>query len=375
MPGGPHWSPGRRWGPGDGPGPNHQLWFRRFRRVMGATLALTLLLPAILAAALTAAFTGWAGAAAAATLSLAVVAAGVLLARFVFRGFRSVNDMMAATGRLADGDYTARIDPAVPPALVPAVESFNRMAERLERSDELRRRLLADVGHELRTPLTIIRGELEAMVDGVHEPSETEIRRLLVDVAGMERLLDDLKTLSTTEAGVLDLQPEPHDIGRLVTDAVARFRADAATRGVELAVSEAGSRDGAAGPLTIEVDSLRITEVVSNLVTNALRAVADGGRVEVLVGHDGDDVTISVADNGAGIAPEQLGVIFDRFTKGRESDGSGLGLTISRSLVEAHGGTIEASSVEGDGTTMTVRLPYRPVGQSSSPSARRPARS
>ncbi len=349
-------SPDHRWRPGGDWSDEYQAKFRWFRRLLLALLALTLLLPVLLAAALTAAFAGWTGAAAAAVLSLAVVIVGVLLGRFVFRGFRTVNDLMAVTGRLADGDYSARVDPSVPPALGPVVGSFNRMAERLERSDELRRRLLADVGHELRTPLTIIRGELEAMADGVHELSETEVRRLLVDVSGMERLLDDLKTLSTTEAGVLDLQPEPTDIVQLVVDSVARFRVDAAGRNIELVAGRTGVV-GDGEPIMVDVDAVRIGEVITNLVSNALRSVDDGGLVEVAVSSATDRVTVSVTDNGSGIAPDQIEAIFDRFTKGRDSQGSGLGLTISRSLVEAHGGIIEASSVEGAGTTMTVHLP------------------
>lgn len=347
---------GHRWRPERGWSGEHQAKFRWFRRLMLAALALTLVLPVLLAAALTAAFAGWTGAAVAAILSLAVVATGVLSGRFVFRGFRSVNDMMQATSRLADGDYSARIADNVPPALAPVVVSFNEMAERLERSDELRRRLLADVGHELRTPLTIIRGELEAMADGVHELNEAELRRLLVDVAGMERLLDDLKTLSTTEAGVLDLQPEPTDIDRLVADVVARFRVEAAARGIHLVVPGAGT-DDEGDPVITDVDSMRIAEVVTNLVSNALRAVDEGGRVEVIVARGPTSVEIAVSDDGAGIAPDQLDAVFDRFAKGRGSQGSGLGLTISRSLVEAHGGTIEVSSAEGEGTMMTVRLP------------------
>lgn len=349
-----HWHPRGSWSD------EYQAKFRWFRRLMGAVLTLTLLLPVLLAAALTAAFAGWTGAVAAAVLSLAIVVIGVLLGRFVFRSFRAVNDLVAVTGRLADGDYTARVDSGVPPALGPVVGSFNRMAERLERSDELRRRLLADVGHELRTPLTIIRGELEAMADGVHELSEAEVRRLLIDVSGMERLLDDLRTLSTTEAGVLDLQPEPTDIVQLVVDSAARFRVDASVRNVELIASRDERSIGAGDDgdsIVADVDPVRIGEVITNLVSNALRSVDDGGRVEVTVGRTTDRVTIAVTDNGSGIAPDQIEAVFDRFTKGRDSQGSGLGLTISRSLVEAHRGTIEASSVEGVGTTMTVHLP------------------
>ncbi len=352
--GGPGRYPWRYGPPGSG---DHRAMFRRFRRFMGLMMVLTVLLPVLLAGALTAAFAGWTGAAAAAVLSLAVVVVGVLLGRFLFRGFRSVNELVEATGRLADGDYTARIVSESPPAFGPMIGAFNRMAERLEQSDDQRRRLLADVGHELRTPLTIIRGELEAMVDGVHELRESELRRLLVDVDGMERLLDDLKTLSTTEAGVLALHPEPTDVGRLVSDTVARFEAEAHADGVDLVVDVPSTTEP---PVVAEVDSMRIGEVVTNLVTNALRAVDSGGRIDVwarTTGEGDGDIEIMIRDNGAGIAADQLPTIFDRFAKGRDSNGSGLGLTISRSLVEAHAGTIEADSTPGQGTTMTVRLP------------------
>jgi histidine kinase len=238
------------------------------------------------------------------------------------------------------------------------IRSFNDMARRLETSDDLRQRLLADVGHELRTPLTIVRGELEAMADGVRELNEVEVRRLLEDVAGMERLLDDLRTLSTTEAGMLTLHREPTDVTALVRSVVERFRSEADAAGVVLLQSSGVDN---AAPAEVNVDPHRIGEVILNLLTNALRAVGPGGRIEVRSTTEQSDggwwSVIEVDDDGVGLAPDQLEAVFERFHRGADSNGSGLGLTISRGLVEAHGGTLSAAGTPGSGTTMTVRLP------------------
>lgn len=349
-------------GPHSGVGPGgwrNEDWqrFRWIRRFMAGVFVSLFVMPVVLAVALTAFFAGWTGAAVAAIVSMSVLVAGVLLARFMFRSFGTVNELVGSTARLADGDYSARVSESGPPAFGPITRSFNDMAQRLETSDDLRRRLLADVGHELRTPLTIIRGELEAMADGVRTIDETEIRRLLVDVAGMERLLDDLKTLSTTEAGVLELHKEPVDIAALVEDVVCRLSGEAAGKDVTIEVK------GPEAAVEIEADAHRLNEVFLNLLTNALRAVDIGGRITVDVGTEIVDTErwamVSVADNGVGLAADQLTAVFDRFHRGPGSQGSGLGLTISQGLVAAHGGTIEATSVEGQGTIMTVRLPPR----------------
>jgi len=321
---------------------------------MAAVLLLLFVMPVVLAAALTALFAGWTGAAVAAIISLTVLVAGVILARFMFRSFRTVKELIESTARLADGDYTIRVSTGGPPAFAPISQSFNDMAERLESSDDLRRRLLADVGHELRTPLTIIRGELEAMADGVRDLNETEIRRLLIDVAAMERLLDDLKTLSTTEAGMLTLHREPTDLAALVASVADRYRAEAETSGATIIVHPADET------IMLTVDVQRINEVLLNLLTNAVRAVEAGGQVELRISIDPEDngwALIDVVDDGVGLAQDQLEAVFDRFHRGPGSGGSGLGLTISRRLIEAHRGSISASSSEGQGTTVTVRLP------------------
>ena len=224
--------------------------------------------------------------------------------------------------------------------------SFTTMEERLEHTEVQRRELLAEVGHELRTPLTVIRGELEAFLDGVHEPDANRISELLADVAVMERLLGDLQTLSTSEAGMLTLHTEPTDLVELVASVLHNFAT--ATPPVRLEHPDEH--------VDVDIDPVRIREVVSNLVTNALRATAEDGSVVVRVASEADAAVIQVVDSGSGIPPDQLDAVFDRFHKGLGSDGTGLGLTVSRHLVEAHGGTIAVDSVVGEGTTVRIDL-------------------
>lgn len=357
------WPENEQWPPRSGPGQEQWAaqgrWF--FRRAV-AFLLLVLAVPLVVATLLTVVVGGWTSVLAALVgyLALIVILGGTV--RLLLRQWRPVQSLMQATGQLADGDYTARADTGGSTSWTPMASSFNRMAERLETSELERRRLLADIGHELRTPLTIIRGEVEAMVDGVHPPDPERLRAMLGDIEMMEHLLTDLQTMSTAEAGMLRIHREPTDVARLVEEVLARFATEAQANDVALRVV-------ADGPVDAEVDPVRVQEVVANLVRNALRATQPGGRIEVAVaagpldggtGADGlptGQVTIEVADTGRGIAPDDVERIFERFQKGAESDGTGLGLTISRSLVDAHGGTLSLESEQGAGTTLTVSLP------------------
>lgn len=323
-------------------------------RIAGLVVLGFISIPLLAGAALTATFAGWTGVAVAVIFWIAFFAIGLLVARFTFRSFSAVGDLISSTSQLAEGDYTARVSAETSPAIRPLVDSFNEMAERLELSDELRRRLLADVGHELRTPLTIVRGELEAMADGVREINQEELRLLLDDIGDMERLLDDLRTLSTTEAGMVNLEKEPTDLAELVEDVSNRFLAQASERGVTI-------RTSIVDPVEASIDPYRIGQVVSNVIANGLRAVSSGDEIVVTVAptdlEDRSAGMIEVRDSGTGIPAERLPAVFDRFHKGADSNGSGLGLTISRDLVEAHGGTIAIASGVGSGTTVTVVLP------------------
>lgn len=270
----------------------------------------------------------------------------VLVGRSFVRTWRPVRRLIAAAGDLADGDYTTRVEPTGSSSMRAAMNSFNKMAGRLETADEQRRRLLADLGHEMRTPLTVVRGEIEAMLDGVHNVDAEHLGLLLNEVEVMERLLGDLRTLSLLDAGQLTLHPEPTDLAALVEDVADGYRRRAAEAGVAVEVESRGSAE-------LMVDPVRIREVLTNLADNALRVMPQGGRL----GFEAGASSIVVTDTGTGIAPGDLDQVFDRFHKGSTSRGSGLGLTISRDLVEAHGGTIQMTSEAGVGTRVVIELP------------------
>jgi signal transduction histidine kinase len=271
-----------------------------------------------------------------------------------FRRFGSpLGEIVEAADRVAEGDYSARASEYGPRWMRTIARAFNSMTSKLQAQDQQRRHLMADVAHELRTPLAVLQGRLEGMLDGVYPRDEAQINAVLQETRMLTRLVDDLRTLAHSESGTLALQKESTDFGVLINDAVASFSADAAERRITLDVRAAPDL-----PL-IEVDPLRIREVLTNLISNALRHTPEGGRVAVSASANPDSIVVSVSDTGSGIVASELPKIFDRFYKGRASRGSGLGLTIARNLVVAHGGEIHADSVEGKGTTVTVTLPLQ----------------
>jgi two-component system, OmpR family, sensor histidine kinase BaeS len=290
---------------------------------------------------------------------LAAVAAIAILAA-ILRGLigaaRDLDKMLAATRRVEDGDYRARVG-KTRSDLRPIQElagGFDTMAARLEADEGQRRTLLADVSHELRTPLAVITGNLEAIVDGVYPPDEAHLTPILEETRVLERLIDDLRTLTLSEAGTLALHPEPTDPDVLVGDVVRSFTPAATRAGVRLAADVPDDL-----PI-LDIDPVRIREVLSNLVANALRHTPDGGSVALGAAVTADEVVLTVADTGPGIDPDLRPYVFDRFVKGDASRGSGLGLAIARGLVGAHGGTIAVEAPAGGGTTFRVSLPRSP---------------
>ncbi len=274
-----------------------------------------------------------------------------LIARYYRRTLRPVRQLIEATGALAGGDYTVRVPSDGSATIRSITNSFNDMAERLEGSDEARRRLLADLGHELRTPLAVVQGEIEAMLDGVHAPDTEHLELLLEEVAVMERLLEDLRTLSLAESGALSLHLEPVDINDLVGDVLDAHRRTMASAGITVELTSAPDLGD------VVVDPVRIREVLANLVVNAIRAMPDGGTLRATVATNEENLRIEVVDTGIGIEASELDHVFDRFRKGSTSSGSGLGLTISRDLIAAHGGSITITSELGTGTNATVTIP------------------
>jgi len=233
--------------------------------------------------------------------------------------------------------------------------AFNAMTARLEATDSRRRSFLADVTHELRTPLSIIRGQAEAIADGVYPSDAIHVAPILEATRTLERLVDDLRTLALSETGSLVLAREPVDLAVLVNGGLDAFAASAESAGITL------TEHVAADLPPIQLDPSRISGVLRNLLMNAIRHTPAGGTVAVTATRQGDQVTVEVRDTGRGIPPDLLPRIFDRFVKGPGSTGSGLGLAIARDIVQAHGGTIEATSQEGVGTTIRFTLPLGPT--------------
>ncbi len=292
----------------------------------------------------------------AAILGVLLLVGFVAIGRSVRRMARPLGDVMEAADRVAGGDYAVRVQERGPREMRRLARSFNQMTERLGSDEERRRNLLADVAHELRTPLSVILGNTEGMLDGLYPADPEHLQPLVETTRVMARLLDDLQVLSTAEAGALKLHREPVEPAHLVADAVAAFRSRAGEKGVRLE-----ERAAAPGLPVLEVDPVRVGEVLSNLVANAVRHTPSGGSVTVSASRDGDDgVSFEVVDTGPGIPPEALSHVFERFVKSADSGGAGLGLAIAKTLVEAHRGTISAESGPAGGTTVRFRLGSAP---------------
>jgi two-component system sensor histidine kinase BaeS len=264
-----------------------------------------------------------------------------------------LGELVDAAGRVEAGDYAVRVpdDQRGPAELRHLARAFNTMTARLESDDARRRRLLADVGHELRTPLAVIQGHLEAMLDGVYPADEAHLRPILDETRVMARLIDDLRTVSLAEAGALPLHREPTDVAIVVAEVARSFQPRGEAAGVHVVAETPDDL-----PL-VDLDPIRIREVVANLVDNAIRYAGTGGTVRISATQADAAIAVEVADTGPGIAADLLPSVFDRFSKSAESRGSGLGLAIARAIVEAHGGRISADSPPAGGTRIRFEVP------------------
>jgi signal transduction histidine kinase len=290
-------------------------------------------------------------------VSIGVLVALVILAGLLFRAFGSpMAELMAAADSVAAGDLSVRVPARGHGQMAHFVRRFNRMTAELERAEAGRRRLTADVAHELRTPLHILQGNIEGLIDGVYQPTPEQLAAMLDETHLLARLVDDLQTLSLAEAGQLPLHRRPVPAADLLDDAVARFAPAAADAGITLkaAPDPAG--------LIIDVDPDRLDQALSNLVANALRHTPAGGWVMLAACPSQGGVELSVADTGPGIPADDLPHVFDRFWRGDPArgraagGGAGLGLSIARQLVEAHGGTLRVESEEGAGARFIIYL-------------------
>ncbi len=285
-----------------------------------------------------------------AILLVAVVVARLL--RGVGRAAGPLGDLIEASARVEAGQVGTQVNERGPREIRALARAFNAMSSRLAEDVAQRRRLLADVSHELRTPLTVIQGTIEGMLDGLYPADRGQLERLLAETHQLERLVEDLRTLALADAGALPIRRESTDLGALAAEVVAGFEPAAAAASVRLEVL-AGE-----GPLA-ELDPLRVRQVITNLVSNALRHTPTGGSVTVRVSHGPDALTLEISDTGTGMDAEAAARAFDRFWRSGDSAGAGLGLAIVRDLVGAHGGDVKLDSEPGRGTTVRCRFPMK----------------
>lgn len=267
-------------------------------------------------------------------------------------------DMMVAAQQVSAGDLSARVAVNGPDDFRTLTDSFNRMVATLEKNEQERRDLLADIAHELRTPLSILRGRLEGILDGIYSASEAQIAFVLEESLLMEQLVDDLRLLTLAEARQLRLERQPIELGELAQRLVELFEPEADEKEISLSTQIEPNLP------PVLADPQRIAQVIGNLVGNALRYIPSGSHIEISVRRVKAGIALSVSDNGPGIPETELPYLFDRFWRGersraRSSGGAGLGLAIAKQLIEAQGGHIEAQNQATGGLRVTFVLPSK----------------
>ncbi len=285
---------------------------------------------------------------------------GTLTARRITAPLRRLAD---AAGRIGAGDLTSTVPAEGDDELGELARTFNAMAADLRRAEEARRRLIADIAHELGTPLAVLQANVEGMLDGVVETSPERLASLHAQIQVLTRLVRDLRDLSLAQQGQLPLDRRAMDLAALAREVVELSRPLAEEKGIALTVEGAGA-------LPVVADRDRIAQVLQNLLANALRYTENGGRVTVAARAGVAEGAVEVSDSGPGIPEEELPYVFERFyrvdrSRTRATGGAGLGLTIVKTLVEAHGGRVWARSRPGEGSTFGFALPLQPLDPSA----------
>ncbi|MFC1864633.1 ATP-binding protein [Chloroflexota bacterium] len=289
--------------------------------------------------------------------ALLAIAIALLFTFFLSRRISApVRALSLATKRLGQGDFSQRVQFHGKDELGELAQTFNSMATDLERTEELRQNMVADAAHELRTPLSNIRGYLEAIRDGVVTPDKATIHSLHEEVVLLSRLVDDLQELALADAGELKMVIQTEDISDLVHQAVSGMRAQAAVKGLSVSIDLPNKLP------SVNIDSYRISQVLRNLLENAVAHTTKGDSITVAARQQDGWVEVNVVDTGEGIPDEDLPNIFERFyrvdkSRTRATGSSGLGLTIAKRLVETHGGKIEVQSELGKGSRFSFTVP------------------
>lgn len=280
------------------------------------------------------------------------VLAGVILAKHISR---PIVKTIQITKEIAEGNYAMRFESRVRiRELGELTQAVNHMAGVLEEQENMRKRLTTDVAHELRTPLSNIASHLEAMIEGVWEPTTERLKSCYNEILRISRLVSDLEHLRQTESENLKLQKAPLDLLSLVQSVCSGFEAEFAAK--QLTCSVEGSS------IVLSADRERLHQVIANLLSNAVKYSSDGGHIRIAVASNPKQAILTVEDDGIGISKEDLPFIFERFyrtdkSRSRRTGGAGIGLTIARAIVQAHGGNIYAESAMGHGSMFTVILP------------------
>ena len=291
--------------------------------------------------------------------ALAAMVVAVLLSLLFSRNvIVPVQAMSTATQRIADGHYDERIPVNGADELAQLAMHFNQMAEKLNQVESMRRQLIGDVSHELRTPLTAIKGSMEGLIDGILPPNDETFLQIHAEADRLNRLVDDLQELSRVEARAYKLDLRPVNVSSLVHTVTKRLAPRFESKHISLGLELPPDLP------RILADEDRVIQILTNLTGNALQYTPERGKITISAKRLNDEVQISILDTGIGISPEHLSQIFDRFyrvdkSRSRQAGGgSGIGLTIARALVEAHGGRIWVESAgDGNGSTFAFTLP------------------
>ena len=278
---------------------------------------------------------------------------GVILSRNITSPIR---ELTAATQAVAEGKLSQKVSVRSRDEIGTLAASFNKMSDDLARASDLRKQMTADIAHELRTPLSLIIGHAEAVNDGVLPASRENFEIIREEAGRLEQLVNDLRTLSLADAGELSVDRQLVDINKLLADIQTHYRHQFNRKQIKLEFV-AGS-----GDLMARLDSARCSQVITNILDNALYYTPQGGRVVIGSRRLENNVEITIQDSGGGVSPDEAARLFDRFyradpSRTREDGGSGLGLAIAKSIIEMHKGRIWAESEKGDGLRVVIVLP------------------
>ena len=268
------------------------------------------------------------------------------------RTLNPITNIVNTSKYLSKGDFTKRIDQSVSGELSEIVTAFNYMASELQKLDEQRKIMIADIAHELRTPMTNLKGYIEGWSDGIIKPDNETLKILDYQVNTLSKIIDDLSTLSLAESGMLSLNISEFELNNKISEIINNFKLRSQSQNINII-------NNITPEITINYDPQRFTQIVTNILNNSILATDDGGIISFSTSTNNNNLLLKISDNGTGIPKDELPYIFDRFyrtdkSRNRQSGGSGLGLSIVKYLIESHNGTIKINSELSKGTEVLI---------------------